>query len=128
MFNWRTLAFGLVFGMIDSIALPIVKKISLGLNPFWMIVPTLLYGSSPFLFLSALKKESLTIMNLVWDLSSDVVVTLIGIFIFSESIAPVKMLGIMFSFISLFLMTYEGDGWNEFISSNCSKAKEAFWA
>ena len=126
MLNIRTLLFGLAFGLLDSIGLPIVKGVSSGWNPFWMIVPLVLYASSPFIFLKALEKESLTIMNLVWDLVSDVVVTLIGLFIFSERISSVKMLGVLLSFVSLFLMTYEGDGWCEMIDRNVAKIREAF--
>ena len=122
MFNWRTLLFGLVFGLLDSIALPVVKGVSTGgLTANWMAVPTFLYAVSPFIFLRALRTESLTIMNLVWDLTSDVVVTLIGIFLFAESISPVKMVGVVFSVISLFLMTYEGNGWNQFLAENFSR-------
>ena len=126
MLNWRTLLFGLGFGLLDSIALPIIKTVSLGANPFWMIIPTLVYAMSPFAFLAALKWESLTIMNLVWDLTSDIVVTLIGIFLFRESIPPVKMLGVAFSFVALFLMTYEGNGWNEFLETHAKRVVEVF--
>lgn len=126
MFNWRTIAFGLLFGFLDSLALPLIKNVSLGWSFKWMAVPAILYAASPFIFLSALKKESLTIMNLVWDLTSDVIVTLIGLFIFSEKLPPVKMFGVVLSLLSLLMMTYEGDGWNEFISRNYNKVAETF--
>jgi drug/metabolite transporter (DMT)-like permease len=45
-------------------------------------------------------------------------VTLIGLFVFREYITPTKLLGVFFSFVSLFLMTYEGNGWNQFLSEN----------
>lgn len=130
MIKWRTLGFGLLFGLIDSIALPTIKQVSLGgLGRGWMALPFLLYAASPFLFLKALLGgETLTIMNLVWDLMSDVVVTLIGLAVFSESIPPVKLVGVAFSFLSLFLMTYEGDGWNEYIASNTRRAIDTFMA
>lgn len=118
MLNWRTLLFGITLGLIDSIALPAIKGVSIGWNPLYMIVPVALYAASPFVFLKALSGESLAIMNLVWDLSSDVIVTLIGLFVFREHITPTKLIGVFLSFISLFLMTYECDGWNQFISEN----------
>lgn len=113
MFRYSTLFFGTLFGLIDAIALPIVKGVSIGWKPLWMIIPVLLYSFNPFIFLKALSSESLTIMNLVWDLSSDVIVTLIGLFMFKETIPKTKMIGVALSFISLFLMTYEGNGWGE---------------
>lgn len=126
MFNIRTLLFGLGFGLLDATALPVVKNVSRGWNLWWMIVPAILYGLSPFMFLKALSTETLTIMNLVWDLSSDVVITLIGLFVFAEKVSPVKLLGVFFSFLALFLMTYEGDGWNEFLSSNTRRFVSSF--
>ncbi len=128
MINWRTLGFGLTFGLLDSIALPIVKGVSGGWNPLLMVVPVLLYGASPFLFLKALEKETLTIMNLAWDLTSDLVVTFVGLVIFAETISPVKMVGICFSFVGLILMSYEGNGWNEVLSRNFKSAREIFRA
>jgi multidrug transporter EmrE-like cation transporter len=121
MIHWRTLGFGLAFGIMDSIVLPTIKRVSLGANPLWMILPVLLYGASPFLFLKALEKETLTIMNLVWDLTSDLIVTFIGLVVFAEKLPPLKLLGVMFSFMGLFLMTYEGNGWNEFLERNYQK-------
>lgn len=113
MFKYTTLLFGLLFGILDGIALPFVKGVSAGWKPFWMAVPILIYACNPLIFLKALSTESLAIMNLVWDLSSDVIVTLIGIFGFGEHIPRTKLLGVLLSFVSLFLMTYEGNGWGE---------------
>lgn len=118
MINWRTIAFGIGFGLLDSIALPIVKGVSKGWDPAWMTIPIALYATSPIIFLKALEKETLTIMNLVWDLTSDIVVTFIGLVLFAEKISPLKSLGVLLSFVSLFLMSYEGDGWNEVLSAN----------
>jgi multidrug transporter EmrE-like cation transporter len=117
MIQWRTLAFGAAFGIIDSIALPTIKGISQGWNPWLILVPMVLYGLSPLLFLKALEKETLTIMNLVWDLTSNVLVTLIGVLMFAERLPPLKILGVCLSFVSLFLMSYEGNGWNEYLAT-----------
>jgi multidrug transporter EmrE-like cation transporter len=124
--NWRTLAFGLGFGMLDSIALPIVKGVSMGWDPAWMVVPALLYAGSPFLFLTALRGETLTIMNLVWDLTSDVVITFIGLFVFTETISPIKMLGVSLSFLGLTLMSWDSPVVNEYLSRNFTTVKEVF--
>jgi multidrug transporter EmrE-like cation transporter len=123
--NWRTIGFGLGFGAIDSIALPIVKGVSLGWDPAWMVIPAVLYAGSPFLFLTALRQETLTIMNLVWDLTSDLVVTFIGLVIFAETISPTKALGVALSFLGLILMSWESHTVNEFLSHNFTAVKEA---
>jgi len=73
------------------------------------VVPFLLYAASPFLFLEGLKGETLTILNLIWDLSSDLIITLIGLFFFHESLSYTKTLGVLFSFMALFLLSYESE-------------------
>ena len=123
MLNLRTLMFGALFGAIDATSLPIIKNVSLGWDFKWMIVPFLLYAASPFLFLKGLATESLTILNLVWDLSSDLIITLIGLFVFRETIPPLKMLGVALSFVALFLMSYEGDGWNTWLAANFERVR-----
>ncbi len=91
-----------------------------------MVIPVFLYATTPLIFLKALEKETLTIMNLVWDLTSDLIVTLIGLLVFAEVIPPTKLLGVIVSMIGLVLMTYEGDGWDEFLMRNYNRARETF--
>ena len=125
MFNWRTIGFGLFFGIADVIALSITKSVSLGLNNIWMILPVAIYAMNPIVFLRALNKESLTIMNLVWDLTSDLLITVIGLFYFAESISPMKFLGVLFGVVGLFLMTYESSTMNEFLQQNFTVVRES---
>ncbi len=128
MLNWRTLAYGLGFGLLDATALPIVKSVSIGWDPAWMIIPTLMYAAAPSILLTALREETLTIMNLVWDLSSDLTVTIIGLLVFAEKISPIKMLGVFVSFIGLILMTWESVAFNGFLSRNFEGLKGAIIA
>jgi multidrug transporter EmrE-like cation transporter len=118
MLNWRTISYGLGFGLLDAVALPIVKGVSTGWDPAWMIIPTLIYAASPSILLTALRHETLTIMNLVWDLTSDLTVTIIGLVVFAEKLSPIKMLGVFVSFIGLILMTWESDSVNGFLNRN----------
>lgn len=124
--NTRTLGFGLGFGLMDAVALPIVKGVSQGWDPAWMMIPAILYAGSPFLFLAALRQETLTIMNLVWDLTSDLVVSIIGLFVFKETISPIKFIGISVSLIGLLLMSWESPTVNEYLSQNFTSAIEVF--
>lgn len=126
--NLRTIGYGLTFGAIDATALPIVKAVSKGWNQAWMLVPALLYGFTPFLLLSALREETLTIMNLVWDLTSDITVTIIGLFVFGEVLSPVKTLGVAVSFVGLALMSYESDTMNNFLSHNYQNIRDTFYS
>jgi len=125
MFNLRTLGFGLVFGALDSITLPIIKSVSNKSLTFgWMALPFLLYAVSPFIFLLALEGETLTIMNLVWDLTSDIVVTFIGLVVFGETIGYTKALGVCLSFIALGLMSYESEAFESILAGGVHRLTE----
>ena len=127
MFNLRTLLFGVIFGLLDATGLPVVKAVSNGmLSIKWMILPFLLYASSPFIFLKGLQGETLTILNLVWDLSSDLIITVIGLFFFGETIGYTKALGVCLSFVSLFLMSYESEAFENALAGGMRRVKEAF--
>jgi drug/metabolite transporter (DMT)-like permease len=91
-----------------------------------MGVPFLLYAAAPFIFLLALKGETLTIMNLVWDLSSDLIVTFIGLVLFGETIGYTKALGVCISFIALFLMSYESEAFESVLAGGVRRVKESF--
>ena len=126
MFNLRTLLFGVGFGLLDAIGLPTIKAVSEGMLSFkWMVVPFLLYASSPFIFLKGLASESLAILNLVWDLSSDLIITIIGLFFFGETIGYTKGLGVCLSFIALFLMSYESVALERGIEGGVRRMREA---
>jgi len=93
---------------LDVTTFPIVKYVSMGLDPVWMIIPMFLYAFEPLILLKSLNHESLTVMNLMWDLMSDVLVTCLGLFYFNEKISLTKMCGVVLSIISIGLLTYEG--------------------
>lgn len=69
-------------------------------------IATLAYALEPYIFFKSLKYESLTAMNLIWDLTSDVIVTLVGVFYFKESIKGLRWLAILFALFSLGLFAY----------------------
>ncbi len=65
----------------------------------------IVYALQPVLFYFSLQYESLTVMNLLWDVISDVIVTFIGLVIFQEKIGPYKKAGVILSFLSIVLMS-----------------------
>ena len=106
-FDWVAIAFGATMATIDLFMLGLLKVISKNESRMlrYMILPTVIYALQPWIFLQSLRFESLTVMNLMWDLISDVLVTLLGIFYFKEEIGPFKKLGVGLSFVSIFLMS-----------------------
>jgi multidrug transporter EmrE-like cation transporter len=104
--------FGFMMALLDVFMLSIVKTVSLNSRLLkWMIVPTLVYAIQPWIFLQSLGFESLIIMNLLWDVISDVLVTLVGLIFFKESIGIYKLFGVILSLISITLMSLDDGDW-----------------
>ena len=68
-----------------------------------------LYAMEPLIFLKAMKYEGMVVTNLVWNLMSNVIVTLQGVLVFGESIKGLRWLGICMSLLSLGLLAYTND-------------------
>jgi multidrug transporter EmrE-like cation transporter len=109
MLNVYSLGFGTVLAGIDIVMMYIVKQYSKGVfaSPYWMLLPPVLYGLTPFILLVSLKFETLVVMNLLWDLISTVLVTAMGFLILGETVSNRKMIGILLSFAALFFLSYE---------------------
>lgn len=108
-FKWPTILFGGGMALIDVFVLGGLKAKHLGmLNGMWMLpLAMVIYSLQPILFSKALNFESLTVMNLFWDLSSDILVTIVGLFYFSEKLSPRRMIGVFLALISLLLLSCE---------------------
>lgn len=115
--NWIPVAYGALMASIDVFMLSLIKIISKNQAQFikWMVVPTIIYALQPWIFLSSLRFESLIVMNLMWDLISDVLVTATGFLYFKEKIGPYKTMGVILSFVSIVLMSVQDGKWEDFL-------------
>jgi drug/metabolite transporter (DMT)-like permease len=112
LFDLTALGFGGAMATIDAFILSTLKAYSLGWLEWrgFIIIAMLVYGCQPLLFLQSLKFNSLTVMNLLWDVMSDVVVTIIGLFYFKEKLTKFKKMGVILSLVSIILLTWkDGD-------------------
>ncbi len=111
-FDLTALGFGGTMALIDGLTLSALKAFNLGWIQWRgiLIISMLVYSCQPLLFLESLKHNSLTVMNLLWDVMSDVLVTAIGLFYFSEKLTRFKKAGVLLSIVSIFLLTWkDGD-------------------
>lgn len=100
------LVYGTYMASIDVFMLSLLKAINLGwINKAAIFLPTLIYAMQPWIFLSSLKYESMTVMNLLWDVMSDVLVTFTGLFFFKETLTRTKMIGVGFAFVAVVLLS-----------------------
>lgn len=109
MLNLRMLGFGSLLALNDIIVMPFVKQIVGGWPFAYIVFPMLMYALDPIIFFFALKSEGMALMNFVWNLISNVLITITGVVFFKEVVPPTKMIGVALSFIALFFMTYEGE-------------------
>ena len=71
-----------------------------------LLLSTAIYAPQPYLFLKALNFENMTAVNLIWNLSSDLIVTLMGVFYFGEKIAGLRWVAVGMALFSLLLFAY----------------------
>jgi multidrug transporter EmrE-like cation transporter len=103
------LLFASIMAIIDGVTLSWIKSYSTGGIIWKSIIPLamLLYSIQPLIFLQSLKYETMTVMNILWDITSDIFVTGMGLLYFKEKLSPMKMLGLAFAFIAIVLLSYE---------------------
>jgi|UniRef100_A0A6C0CSU5 multidrug transporter EmrE-like cation transporter len=107
-FNMLPIFFGTVMALIDICMMSTIKMVSKGSIPSsWGLPLSIgLYALEPLVFLKAMKHDGMVATNLIWNLMSNVIVTLQGIFVFGESIKGLRWVGICMSILSLFLLAY----------------------
>ena len=107
-FGMLPIFFGTLMAFIDIFMMSAVKMMSIGTLSREVGIPLSmgLYALEPLIFLKAMNYDGMVVTNLVWNLMSDVIVTLQGIFIFGESIKGLRWVGVLMSLFSLGLMAY----------------------
>jgi drug/metabolite transporter (DMT)-like permease len=101
--------FAITMASIDAIVLPIIKFINVGYYPLYvLIVPVIIYSFQPILFYMSLKYSTLTSMNILWDLMSDVIITIIGLLYLKEKLHYTSKWGLIFAFIAIILFARDG--------------------
>ena len=104
MFNYVPIALATLMASMDVVVLAWIKDYSLGLLPWkYILIGMMLYGLQPLLFLQSLRYETMTVMNMSWDLISDILVTATGLLYFKEKLTPMKQLGLGFAFVAIVL-------------------------
>jgi multidrug transporter EmrE-like cation transporter len=110
-FSMLPIFFGTLMALVDIAMMGTVKMVSEGTVPYALGTPfaVVLYAMEPLIFLKALNYEGMVVTNLVWNLMSNVIVTLQGIVFFGESIKGLRWLGIAMSLVALTILAYTDD-------------------
>lgn len=109
--SWRPVLFGSFMALIDIVMMSTIKMVGIGKISLAVGLPIAigLYALEPIIFLKAMTYEGMVVTNLVWNLMSNIIVTLQGVFIFGESIKGLRWLGIAMSLVALTLLAYTDD-------------------
>ena len=110
-FNTLPILFGTCMASVDIFMMSVTKMVSIGSISSSVGVPLAisLYAMEPLIFLRAMKYEGMVVTNLVWNLMSNIIVTLQGVLVFGETIKGLRWLGISMSLLSLALLAYTND-------------------
>lgn len=107
-FDMLPIVFGTVMALIDITMMGTLKLVDQGKLAYAVGLPvaTLLYAFEPYVFLKAMTHSNMVTTNLIWNLVSNILVTLTGVFFFRESIKGLKWLAIALSLFSLAIFAY----------------------
>jgi multidrug transporter EmrE-like cation transporter len=110
-FSMLPVFFGTIMACIDISMMSSVKLVSQNKIPVsWGLPLSMgLYALEPLVFLKAMNYEGMVVTNLVWNLMSNIIVTLQGIFIFGETMKGIRWVAISMSILSLMLLAYSND-------------------
>ena len=98
------IAIGLYLAIIDILGMTITKQVSIDfLQSNWMAFAFIIYGCQMLIFRHGLESTSMTVLNLTWNLFSNILITLIGLLYFKENISHLEKYGLGFAIFALFL-------------------------
>ena len=97
-----------VMAFIDVVSLGIMKRHTEGERSAYAIPLSMgLYALQPLIFLQSLQYETMTVMNILWDIISDFMVTAEGLFYFKEKLSPLKYFGLALAFVAIVILSYD---------------------
>ncbi len=111
MKGYYGVAFAFFLAFSDLFNLSLLKMLRTGEvpNKMWLALPMAVYAFQPVIFYLGLGHTTLTTLNLLWDVMSDVLVTLVGLLYFKEKLSMQKWFGVFFAFMAVIFLGSDGD-------------------
>ena len=98
----------LILAINDVFSFGITKNImQTNKNLYWLAIPMVLYALQILIFSYGLKSTSMTVLNIMWNLISNILVTILGIYFFKEKINDLKSVALLFAFVSIVLFAVD---------------------
>jgi hypothetical protein len=104
--NLAKYLFTVFMASVDGLTLSLIKAKNVGmLKGSWILPLTMLiYSSQPLSFYYSLTHGSMTVMNITWDILSDILVAMIGFFVFGETLTLTQCFGLLLAFVGIALL------------------------
>ena len=111
--KWKQLlpiAFALAMAAVDVCMMFTAKFVHLGRLSYatGLALATGVYLLQPYLFIKAMNYETMSAMNLIWNLASNIVVTVSGVLVFQEPVHGLRWVAIGMSLFAIGLFAYTG--------------------
>lgn len=100
-------AFGFVMALIDVFVLTALRLKHKQPDQYvWVhVLAFIVYGFQSILFYKSLDYANLVVMNMLWDVSSDILVSLVGFFFLKEVLSNSQILGVLLGIASVALLS-----------------------
>ena len=103
--NYPVIIYGTVMAIIDVITFSLLSKMKINiLSKNLIFALFVLYGFQPIIFYHGLTYTNMSILNLSWNLMSNIIVTTVGILYIGNVLTVTQSIGIVIGILSLYLM------------------------
>ena len=104
--GYQPLLFGFFMAFIDVFILSMIKLRYDGVihSNLILAIAFIIYGFQPIVFYWSMQYANLTNMNIIWDITSDMLVAFAGFYLFREVLTKKQELGIIMAILAIFLL------------------------
>lgn len=106
MVNYSNYLYALCMTGIDVLVMPVMKAKHLGMLTGSWVFPysMILYSLQPLIFYKSLTVENMGIMIILWNVTTDIVIALIGFYMFGETLTSVQCGGLVLCLVGVTLL------------------------
>ena len=100
---------GFILSLNDIVSFSLTKSYylkNIGIA-FGLYLPMILYSLQIPLFYYGLGSTTMTVLNITWNLFSNILITLVGIFYFKEKFNGLKLLAVLMGISSIILFSMD---------------------
>lgn len=108
---YMAICIGVLLAVIDIISFSITKYLYIhkSITTKWLVIPFIFYGLQILIFYYGLAYSTMVELNVIWNILSSFLVTLIGIYLFNEKLNSMKIIAILLGTLSVVLFSLSDD-------------------